>query len=141
MVTRSIPPRALAYGVPAEVVRILDEDETVDEAGPSVETLEEALKLTSREATKLTSREATPVPIKTEGGEVVASEEVYQQRPRRDGSQVTMGGRDRDGMTRAEILAMVALALSFLGCFLFVALALVAKQAADASYNPGARDL
>lgn len=154
LVTRSIPPRALAYGMPAEVVRILDEDEKVDrpdddeddeEEEESVETLEEALNLRSREA--------TPVPTHgsggsggSGGGEMAAaaakpssSARIYE-RPRRDRSRQHLGVRDSHGMTRAEILALVALAVSFMGCFFFVALLVVAKWESGTSV-PRTRDL
>jgi hypothetical protein len=132
LVTRSIPPRALAYGVPAEIIRILEDEEKVDEEEASVETLEEALKLRSRGG--------TPVPAHMEGGELAKSSGSIYECPRRDRSQQHLGVRDSHGMTRAEILALVALAVSFMGCFFFVALLVVTKLDSDASL-PRVRDL
>jgi hypothetical protein len=134
LVTRSVPPRALVYGVPAEVVRILDDGEKEDEEEASVGTLEEALRLRSREAT----------PASTNGMEVgeksKSSDASVYDRPRRDRSQQHLGVRDSHGLTRAEILALVALAVSFMGCFFFVALLVVTKWETDASL-PRVRDL
>lgn len=152
LVTRSIPPRALAYGMPAEVVRILDEDEKVDhpehdddddDEEESVETLEEALNLRSREATPVAP--AAHGGGGGGGGEMAAaakpssSARIYE-RPRRDRSRQHLGVRDSHGMTRAEILALVALAVSFMGCFFFVALLVVAKWESGTSV-PRTRDL
>ncbi|KAB5536253.1 hypothetical protein GE09DRAFT_1063093 [Coniochaeta sp. 2T2.1] len=136
VVSRSIPPRALAYGSPAQVIRILDEDEKVEDATEeaSVETLSEALKLRSRSP--------TPVPAHMEGSEAPQSTStagIYQH-PRRDRSQQYLGVRDSHGLNRAEILAFVALAVSFGGCFFFAAMLLMTKWEGDASL-PRVRDL
>ena len=132
VVSRSIPPRALAYGSPAQVIRILDDDEKGEEDSDeemSVDTLEEALKLRLRSP--------TPVPAHREGnGELVepstTAAGIYQH-PRRDRSQQHLGVRDSHGLTRAEILAGIALAVSFMGCVFFVAVAVMTRQESDAS--------
>lgn len=133
LVTRSIPPRALAYGVPAEVVRILDENEQEKEEEACVETLEEALKLRSRETTR------SVVAGGEEKARPSAASSIYE-RPHRERGQQHLGVRDSCGLTRAEILALVALAVSFMGCFFFVALLVVTKRESDAS-SPRVRDL
>ena len=81
------------------------------------------------------SLSATPLSTHMEGVEMAKSEAAMYQRPRRDRSQQNLAVRDSHGMTRAEILALVALAVSFMGCFFFVALIVVAKQAAGESYS------
>jgi hypothetical protein len=153
LVTRNIPARALAYGVPAEVVRILDEDdEKIDEAEANASTLEEALKMRSRPATTTGSSstrssslacggsEKAKVPPTTATTAAAAAAGIYDQTGL-DRSQPHAGGvRDSHGLTRAEILALIALTVSFMGCFFLVALVVVSKRENNALL-PAARDL
>jgi hypothetical protein len=144
LVTRNIPPRALAYGVPAEVIRILGEEEEDElDAGhkeASVDTLEEALKVSSSSSTAGSSREATPCPQLVDMNKSSSSSGIYHRHPYRggrgNGGQQHLGGvRDSHGMTRAEIFALVALAMSFSASLFFVAVVLVVKQAAEISWS------
>lgn len=125
LVTRDIPARSLAYGVPAKVDRILNDHE-VSDIGGSVETLEEALKFG-------TDHPAVPA---IAYGDNELKRSFYEHDTRTSQTRRFRAFR----MSRAEILAALALAFSFLTSLLFAMLIVVAKRIVATSVF-GSRDL
>lgn len=129
LVTHSIPPGVLAFGVPAEVVRILDDSDDDDSCGDvaSAETLEEALRVKTEH----------PALDKDENDAAM----IYH-RPFRGRQQPLGGGQNHDRrLTRAEIFALVALGVSFFTSFFFAALVVVCKDAVVRIATGGGQDL
>lgn len=101
LVTRDIPPRTLAYGVPARLGKTISDDEICNVAG-GVETLEEALALGKDGLDLLVGTDTSKVPQWKLGSS-------GQRTPDRRWSNGT-----EHRLSRAEILSAIALSLSFL---------------------------
>lgn len=121
LVTHDIPPRTLAFGVPAVVHRELKDHEDADDTAGYVETLEEALKLTSDDDEST----APSLDSMSKSGPAITSANVDHRPCPLNGPR---NGVRESRMTRAEVLSIVALAMSFLSSFLVVALVVVAKR-------------
>lgn len=101
LVTRDVPPRTLAYGVPARLGKVLSDDEVFNVAG-SVETLDEALAL-GKDGIDMGAGNDTmgPRPYRLDGGGPITPVRRWSREP-------------EHRLYRAEIFAAMALSLSFL---------------------------